>query len=944
MGKIKKILENELVGGIQDTDVYPVTSTKAVYNEENKTLDETIETINTNLKDKVDKEKLLSKYIFSVIDKNNKIIFSILPNGDIEHPIGLNSLFRNLNYKVNYILGENKSKYLFAFADRNGKVAFGILPNGKLVGEINSDSIKGLTEEIQRVKDILEEQIDNIDTELSAINNSVNKQNEQINSIKSDIYSILTDLQAKVEKLSTNRQLGYFSTLEKLKLKYPESTLEDGTYALVGGNLNSESTWSIYTIENNVWTDTGFTFNANVNLTEYATKQYVIDSINNGNNSYGYSDSSSIIINNQEEFSKLKDTISNYLNTHEEGELNIILKGGMYTFNDEDLKLENIERPGIYIYISASPGEEVNVIGNGEVFNISDADRFNGTHYILPFNNSLQGGEVFIDENFQEVKTSDSGLLSDDNINIVNKGDITYTGSVSESNLTFKIKVPDYLKSYLPDSLSGDNKYKNNFVYIFCWYQYFLCHIDYVTTDKGVKYINIKTEDAISIGDYWVNQLSIQQSVGFYITNIYSDNQVDSLYIKETTRNEIYIPRRVKSLRMCSQHNWITFSNCNFGKFKITGVNFSGSSSFTEFQSTNLYYNTKTSTLLFKNCSNIEIENNTIRNIGTWNFIYAPCNVIADERNNTSASNMNEWIVYPGIINSNNLKFINNKCKNARGGILNSSVGNTLVKYNSFSNISTFFRQNGIIRLSGKNYDVKYNTFKNFGYSAVFIGLKNSITTLSDEIENGPREISGYFQYNIVFNDEEYKKHPARYFLSDGGLVYVSTENTDTKIYNNIIHGGVSYNDIKNDAGIHGIFLDDFAYNVDIQGNVIYDVVGRCVDARKPISQSDIPYIPTGEEINNNNILKNNVILGYYRFEGKWIGSGKGTNYKGKNIIGPKIGTYTTSTVVDVSSSNIEDDVIDNDMIIINNIIFSKLAGEINLPMFIKSQFRQLNK
>ena len=30
MGKIKKILENELVGGTQSTDVYPVTSTKAI--------------------------------------------------------------------------------------------------------------------------------------------------------------------------------------------------------------------------------------------------------------------------------------------------------------------------------------------------------------------------------------------------------------------------------------------------------------------------------------------------------------------------------------------------------------------------------------------------------------------------------------------------------------------------------------------------------------------------------------------------------------------------------------------------------------------------------------------------------------------------------------------------------------------------------------------------
>lgn len=39
MGKIKKILENELVGGTQTVDVYPVTSVKAVYDENNERLD-----------------------------------------------------------------------------------------------------------------------------------------------------------------------------------------------------------------------------------------------------------------------------------------------------------------------------------------------------------------------------------------------------------------------------------------------------------------------------------------------------------------------------------------------------------------------------------------------------------------------------------------------------------------------------------------------------------------------------------------------------------------------------------------------------------------------------------------------------------------------------------------------------------------------------------------
>ena len=45
MGKIKKILENELVGGTQNTDVYPVTSVKAVYDENNKSLDNIIKEI-----------------------------------------------------------------------------------------------------------------------------------------------------------------------------------------------------------------------------------------------------------------------------------------------------------------------------------------------------------------------------------------------------------------------------------------------------------------------------------------------------------------------------------------------------------------------------------------------------------------------------------------------------------------------------------------------------------------------------------------------------------------------------------------------------------------------------------------------------------------------------------------------------------------------------------
>ena len=80
MGKIKKILENELVGGTQSTDIYPVTSTKAIYDENNVRLDDilkpatkeseglmspedknNIELVQTELAGKVDKASVVQE-------------------------------------------------------------------------------------------------------------------------------------------------------------------------------------------------------------------------------------------------------------------------------------------------------------------------------------------------------------------------------------------------------------------------------------------------------------------------------------------------------------------------------------------------------------------------------------------------------------------------------------------------------------------------------------------------------------------------------------------------------------------------------------------------------------------------------------------------------------------------------------------------------------------
>lgn len=49
MGKIKKLLESELIGGNQNNEVYPITSTKAVFDSENRSLEDILKDINSRI-------------------------------------------------------------------------------------------------------------------------------------------------------------------------------------------------------------------------------------------------------------------------------------------------------------------------------------------------------------------------------------------------------------------------------------------------------------------------------------------------------------------------------------------------------------------------------------------------------------------------------------------------------------------------------------------------------------------------------------------------------------------------------------------------------------------------------------------------------------------------------------------------------------------------------
>ena len=168
MGKIKKITENELVGGTQSTDVYPVTSVKAVYDENNERLDNIL-----NLK--VDKEEGKSliedevkecfkvieneEFLKAIVDSDDKVLFGFYrATGKPYYP---------LNEMYHVIQNE---EYFAAWLDADDKVVLGIRRDGEIIGEIHAvNALKQVISQLQSDVADLQDKIGTIDTNLKEL-------------------------------------------------------------------------------------------------------------------------------------------------------------------------------------------------------------------------------------------------------------------------------------------------------------------------------------------------------------------------------------------------------------------------------------------------------------------------------------------------------------------------------------------------------------------------------------------------------------------------------------------------------------------------------------------------------------------------------------------------------------------------------------------------------
>lgn len=124
MGRIKKLIETELVGGSSSTDIYPVTSTKAVYDTSNKDLDTILSEIDSRES--------------SLENKTSELESNKLSKGDLAQSTGSSTTTAMSQNVVTKELGniEDKVRTIDSNLFRNGS-------GGYLPWEANKEYFEG---------------------------------------------------------------------------------------------------------------------------------------------------------------------------------------------------------------------------------------------------------------------------------------------------------------------------------------------------------------------------------------------------------------------------------------------------------------------------------------------------------------------------------------------------------------------------------------------------------------------------------------------------------------------------------------------------------------------------------------------------------------------------------------------------------------------------------
>lgn len=210
MGKIKKILENELVGGTQSTDIYPVTSTKAIYDENNVRLDDILKPAtkeSEGLMSPEDKNniELVQTELARKVDKASVVQES----GDSEELIMSQKSISDKLSNLSSTISEVNDKADTASTDASNALTKAEEANNK--AEDNKSTLNTIIPDISTLK----EKVEDNKSALNTVTSDISTLKKKVDDIPATITKFVNMTEAAYEALETKDPDTYYMLTEE---------------------------------------------------------------------------------------------------------------------------------------------------------------------------------------------------------------------------------------------------------------------------------------------------------------------------------------------------------------------------------------------------------------------------------------------------------------------------------------------------------------------------------------------------------------------------------------------------------------------------------------------------------------------------------------------------------------------------------------------------------
>lgn len=556
-----------------------------------------------------------------------------------------------------------------------------------------------------------------------------------------------------------------------------------------------------------------------------------------------------LYVTSQEQCDGISDQISWHLNQLPQANatetITVYFSGGVYKYNNGPFGFTNRNYPNVRIHFTAKPGETVHFIGDGNEYTPNEAVRETDTHYFVPLKSDYSRGEVYVDQDFNWVQVSNSGVLSEKKIHRAASRHETVR-RVQEGKYSI-----DCIRFKLPEELAYiKNKdaafFRNSLICFKIWFGHRYGTID--RTDDEYIYVNYNRSSMFEAVEDTPSWDSFKGYILFYITNLTGAGGQPEKGKVLVADDGLYIPKGVTKLYECKRQLAGWFYDNHFKEIKFSHLHFSGASDF-DFE---MYYNEQQRTgelltydgvsyyratlMSFHNTDNVVFEDCMFRNIGSHSCV---------------STGMN-----PDYAATGGLTFRRNEVYDIGGKVVGSHLPNTVIDGNTFHNTGQFYSDRpDVVMITCKNYQVTNNRISDFSGNGMTIGY-NTCTL------NESYPVGGVVEGNELFFTSEFLNYPERYTLEDVHAIYFLNHQVQSVCRGNVVHDFEGYKFANGTGRCNNISIavDCGGYNVFVTGNLVFNVGDMAFSAGYDENM--------GKASSRNLVVENNVFFAPYRLIG----------------------------------------------------------------------------